>query len=148
MINKKEKILSLLENTYCRLRPSKIEGIGVFAIRNIPKNMNPFLGIQKQKWSKIKLLKLMDLDKEVLKMIDDFFTVNEKTVYLPELGLNGMDISFFLNSSKTPNVKIKDDEVNFITTKNIKKGEELTVSYKNFYERRQTKNLVKKIYQY
>ena len=134
-----KKLLNTLKNTYCRLKPSKIEGIGVFAIRDIPKNTNPFLGIQKQKWLKINLQELMSLDEEILKMIDDFFTVNEKTVYLPKSGLNGMDISFFLNSSKTPNVKIKDDEVNFITLQDIKKGEELTVSYEDFYECKQTK---------
>ena len=39
----KQTILEHLKNNiYCRLKPSKIHGVGVFAIRNIPKNTNPF----------------------------------------------------------------------------------------------------------
>jgi SET domain-containing protein len=132
----KEKILGLLGNTYCRLRPSPIEGIGVFAIKDIPKNTNPFLGIRKQKWFKISMAELAGLDGEILKMIDDFFEIKKAgTVLLPECGINGMDISFFLNNSKKPNLRILTDGVNFVSSRKIKKGEELTVSYATFDEK-------------
>jgi len=70
-------------------------------------------------------------------MIDDFFVIEKDGyVYLPEGGLNRIDISFFLNNSKTPNIKIvgdgKDEALYFRTIKNIKKGEELTVSYSTY----------------
>ena len=73
-------------------------------------------------------------------MIDDFFVIEEdKSVYVPENGLNGMDISFFLNNSKNPNLKIVGDgkktAVSFVSAKKIKKGEELTVSYATFDEK-------------
>ena len=49
--------------------------------------------------------------------------------------LNGMDISYFLNDSKKPNVKTIDDGENFVTLRKIKKGEELSVAYKTYDEK-------------
>jgi len=126
----KEKVLENLKKTYCRLKPSKIEGVGIFAIKDIPNNTNPFYGVRTQKWQKMKLSELKNLDKNTKKMISDFFGMNENKEFLiPEGGLNGMDISFFLNTSLNPNIKTIDDGTNFISIKKIKKGEELTVSY-------------------
>lgn len=133
----KQKILKDLKNTCCRLRTSKIEGVGVFAIKDIPKGKDPFPGIKNGKWHKFDLKELKNLDKTILTMIDDFFVIEDNSnVYIPEIGLNGIDISFFLNNSKNPNLKIvgdgKDEAVFFKTSKNIKRGEELTVSYATY----------------
>jgi len=49
-MEKKEVILKKLENTYCRLQPSMISGVGVFAIRDIPQGINPFQGAQEPEW--------------------------------------------------------------------------------------------------
>lgn len=126
----KKNIIENLKNTYCRLKPSKISGVGVFAIKNIPKNKDPFEVIKKQHWKEFNVSDFKDFDKEVLKMIDDFFVIEKDgKVLIPESGLNGMDISFFLNNSKNPNVKAVNDGLNFLTSREIKKGEELTVSY-------------------
>ena len=67
-------------------------------------------------------------------MIADFYVIEKDgSVNITESALNGMDISFFLNDSKNPNLKIFDDKKNdsfsFKTTRKIKKGEELTFSY-------------------
>lgn len=129
----KNNILRKLENTYCRLKPSKLNGIGVFAIRDIPKNKNPFLGVREQDWYEFKTSDLKKLDKEIFKMIDDFFVIEkDNKVLIPEYGLNGMDISFFPNQSKKPNIKTINDGFSFITSRKIKKGEELTVSYSTY----------------
>lgn len=130
------KVLKNLEKTYCRLKISKIDGIGVFAIRDIPKNTNPFYGCIKHKWYNLKLSELRGLDPEVMKMVYDFYAFeDDETIVIPSCGFNGMDISFFLNQSKKPNVRLVDDGPNFITTKNIKKDEELSVSYSDFDHR-------------
>lgn len=131
--DKKKRIIEILKNTYCRLKPSQISGVGVFAVRNIPKNINPFLGIVNQEWHEFNISELKELDKEILEMVNDFFVAEEDgKIWVPEFGLNGIDISFFLNHSKNPNVKTIDDGLNFITIRDIKKGEEITVSYKTF----------------
>lgn len=126
-------ILKRIKNTYCRLKPSEINGVGVFAIRDIPPKKNPFYGIREQGWHELKVSDFKNLNKEILKMIDDFFVIKkDATVLVPELGLNGMDISFFLNTSENPNIETVDGGFNFLTLKKIKKGEELTVSYGSF----------------
>ena len=100
---------------------------------NIPKNKKVFPGHVKQKWHKFKISELEKLDKKVIKMIDDYFVIEkDKTVYIPAGGLNSLDISFFTNHSTKPNLTIfydKNDVVNFVSAKKIKKGEELTVDY-------------------
>ena len=136
----KKEIIKKIKNTYCRIKCSKIEGVGIFAIRDIPKGKDPFFGCPKQKWQELTFNDYKKLDKEIIKMIDDFFVIEEdKSVYVPENGLNGMDISFFLNNSKNPNLKIVGDgkktAVSFVSAKKIKKGEELTVSYATFDEK-------------
>jgi len=129
----KNNIIENLKNTYCRIGISKIQGIGVLAIRDIPKDTDPFRGIKKQNWYKLKTSDFKNFDKEIFKMIDDFFVVEKNgKVLIPEHGLNGMDISFFLNHSKKPNLKTIDKGFNFLTLRKIKKGEELAVSYRDY----------------
>jgi len=132
----KDAILDSLKNTWCRLRTSKIEGIGVIAVRDIPKGKNPFLGVKKRVWRKFKISDLKGLDKETLSLVDSFFVIHKNgIVWISESGLNGMDISYFLNNSKNPNVKTINDGEDFVTLKKIKKGEELTVAYSTYDEK-------------
>ena len=137
MDQKRKRILNNLGNTYCRLKPSKIDGVGVFAISNLPKGINPFIGSPKPKWYEFTMDEIQGLDQEILKMIDDFFVIEkDNTVYIPETGLNGMDLSFFPNHSLKPNLKAvynKNQEIGFVTNRRIKKGEELTADY-SFYD--------------
>lgn len=132
-MNKKQEILKRLKNTYCRLKPSKISGVGVVAIRDIPKGVNPFYGIKHQRWYEFTTKELKGIDKEVLKMIDAFFVIEkDNTVYIPEFGLNSIDVSFFINDSKKPNIKTIDGGLNFVTLRKIKKGEEITTTYADY----------------
>ena len=131
--SQKEKILEILKKTYCRLQPSQIQGVGVFAIRNIPKGINPFPDSRPFSWSEFYLSELKTLDPEIIKMIEAFFVVEkDKNVLIPEFGLNGMDISFFVNHSENPNLSTIDEGFTFVAIRNIKKGEELSVSYKTY----------------
>lgn len=132
MGNSKEKILEILKKTYCRLQPSKISGVGVFAIKPIKRSINPFPRLRKEKWYLIHLSMLKGLDKEVMQMIDDFYVIEKDgKVWVSDAVLNGMDISYFVNNSNKPNLKrISSGE--FITIRKIKKGEEMTVSYETY----------------
>ncbi len=130
---KKKDILKNLKNTYCRLKPSKINGVGVFAIREIPRGVNPFQVLKKEKWYTFKISDFKNFDKEILKMVDDFFVIEKGgKVSIPDLALNGMNISFFLNNSEKPNLKPINGGLFFKTIRKIKKGEELTTSYKDY----------------
>ena len=132
----KQKIIDNLKNTYCRLKPSKIEGVGIFAVRDIPKGINPFNGTKKQNWHKFHISELKSLNKELMPLIDSFFVIHKDgNVYISDSCLNGMDISYYLNNSDKPNIKTIDDGENFKTLRKIKKGEELTVSYATYDEK-------------
>jgi SET domain-containing protein len=133
MTKAKQEVLNILKNTYCRLKSSKISGVGVFAVRNIPKGINPFRGQIDQKWHKFKMSELKKLDSEILKMIDDFFVIElDGTLTIPKSGLNGMDMSFYVNHSAKPNVKTIDNGFTFVSLRKIKKGEEITVAYDTY----------------
>jgi SET domain-containing protein len=128
-MNKKELLDNLFNKTYCRLRPSKKHGIGVFAIKDIPKGINPFETEDNEETVEITEKEIEGINPEVKKMIEDFSFFKEGIHYLGEYGLNGMNISFFLNTSKNPNLKSVNGGEGFITAEEIKKGEELTVDY-------------------
>lgn len=134
----KNKILQDLEkNIYCRIGRSKISGVGVLAIRNIPKGQNPFSGIAKNKFTAIDADKVLNNPKihpEVIKMVKDFYSIRGGEIYFPDCSLNEINISFFMNTSKNANVDTKDGET-FFVKKKIKKGEELLVDYDLFSDK-------------
>ena len=138
-LSKKHLIKNLENDVYTRIKPSKY-GVGVFAIKDIPKGKNPFL-ITGNKNSNPRILninqdELINVDKEVQKMIVDFYFKDNKNNFgIPINGLNSNDITFYLNSSTTPNLKIVDDGTSlltFRTVRPIKKGEELFINYEEY----------------
>ena len=130
MTKEKIKVLNLLKNTYCRLKPSKISGVGVFAIKDIPKGVKLFSGQIDERWYKFKITELKKLDPETMAMIDDFFVIEKDgTVKIPKSALNGIDMSFYVNHSKKPNAKPIDNGFTFVAARDIKKGEEITANY-------------------
>lgn len=128
-MNKQELLDNLFSKTFCRLKPSKRHGIGVFAIKDIPKGINPFETKDDEETIKVTDQDIKGINPEVRKMIEDFSFFKNGIYYLGEYGLNGMNISFFLNTSKDPNVKSVNGGEGFVTARDIKKGEELTVDY-------------------
>ncbi len=132
MTGLKNKLLDNLRHTYCRLKKSR-HGVGVFAIVDIPKNTNPFLNCKKVRWFKFKKDEIASLPKEVAQMIKEFYGSDNGYHYIPNHGLNGNDISFFLNHSLSPNTASDpNDSKIFKTTRNIKQGEELFINYKEY----------------
>ena len=136
-----KKLINNLDNTYVRIMTSKLHGVGVFAIKDIPKGALPFqytnskCGINK--FTKIHKDKLEGIDKSVIKMLDDFLGLDKDGFYdVPAEGLNSLDVSFYMNYSDKPNIDITyDDKCNFAifkTNRVIKKGEELLINYNKF----------------
>jgi len=114
------------ERVYTRLMPSEIHGVGVFAIRPIPKDTTVFRGV-KTRWTGTKLAYFKD--ELVRKLADDMCCTDEEGVlWLPEGGLNNLTADFYLNHSDMPNTYPNRDS--FITNRPIKVGEELTIDYR------------------
>ena len=139
---KKEEILKFLPSTYCRIKESKIHGIGVHAIVDIKKGTNlfPECTCDLSKIVKIKKEEVSHLSQSVLKMMHDFF-IETETHYFTNVSLNKMDISYFLNHSDNPNCFWNESDDCFYVFKDIKVGEELTLDYSKYI----TSDLIKEI---
>lgn len=131
-MSKKELLQLLQKHTYCHIKRSKIHGVGVFAVKNIPKGINPFKHANKVAWHGLEKKDVSKLDTKIVRLLYDFFSVQGGTLWVPDSGLTGMDMSFYMNTSKKPNIKTVDNGEIFVSARLIKTGEELTVDYGTF----------------
>ena len=137
-------MLNILKQTYCRLGVSNIDGIGVIAIQDIPIGINPFVypdNKQSLEYNVIYITEeeLDELPDKVQKLVKDFIQKNSEDKYaIPENGMNSLDITFYMNHSKTPNIEIVFDKsykyTTYKTLRRIKTGEELTIDYRVYYK--------------
>ena len=141
MITKNRLLKHLKNDVYCRIGVSKVHGVGVIAIKDIPKGTIPFATLSKEKEKIITLTKdeIKDIHPNVRAILQDFFgdkKSNDYDVYA--YGPNYINISFYLNHSDKPNIDVIEDTTNnylkFITNRKIKKGEELFINYNKFNE--------------
>jgi len=119
------------DGVFARIQPSKIHGVGVFAVRNIKEGIYIFQD------DKVKILwlgksALNGLPSALKHLYKDFCVIKDKgkKYGCPE-NFNKMTVSWYLNHSKTPNVGC-DTRFDFFALKRIKAGEELTVDYDTF----------------
>ena len=122
--------------SYTRLEASKIQGVGVFAIRDIPCGTNVFsddqLGIH---WFDKNNFDEQVTDPDVMKLYTDFCILKDGKYGCP-VNFNSMTIGWYMNEPSpgtTPNVRI-DERYDFVAARDIKKGEELTTRYSTFSE--------------
>jgi len=133
-LTKSQLIENLGHGVYARLMPSPIGGVGVFAIRDIPAGINPF-GEDDIDFEKIPVSEIRnnpEIPIAVKKYAEDICVVEGGYFYIPSCGLNNINPSFFLNHSATPNMKTNDEGESFITLREIKSGEELTIDYNTY----------------
>lgn len=131
----KDLIRDLEKNVYCRLRPSKVHGVGIFAIRDIPKGTDPFRSFLPYEFAAVDaalVFKNKKIDPAVKKLADDMYSVEGGKLYLYKGGMNGIDISFFLNHSEKPNLAARKGGEAFMAVRKIKKGEELFSDHRTY----------------
>ncbi len=132
-MNKHQLLEHLSSEVYCRLRPSGSHGVGVFAVRDIPAGTDPFPGAFDGEYVELSDEDLKEIPDGVVAMIKAYCVFEDGVWLVPETGLNKIDVSFFLNHSKNPNVRTHDGAT-FFTTRNISNGEELLVDYDSYSE--------------
>lgn len=130
-MNKKELLKDLNEHNYVMLRPSPIEGIGVFAIRDIPKGCRDMFSKPdaNDKWVLLTKQEVEELPEHSQRLIINYCLFDETHYYVPDYGFKKIDVCLFLNHSDTPNVQSIDDGEYFETLRAIKAGEELVIDY-------------------
>jgi SET domain-containing protein len=125
----KDRVLRHLQTeVYCRLGVSLIHGIGVFAIRDIPKGTQPLVSLLKIKEFSFSKKEIKKLPVGVQKEIRMFCYYDKEEHLIPSIGLNAMNMAFYMNHSKKPNIKyLKNNDL--VALRKIKSGEELFFDY-------------------
>lgn len=129
MSSLKEKLYEhLLNEVYCKLGVSPIHGIGVFALRDIPAGVAPLKSMVTNKEIKFSRIELKKVPSSVRRHLAMFCLVEKGRVAAPEIGMNAVNISTYLNHSKQPNLRFDDKDV-LRAVHDIVRGEELTIDY-------------------
>jgi hypothetical protein len=119
------------EGVYTRIRPSALSGVGVFAIRDIPKGTSVF-GNDDSPTVSIDALAIDSLPPAIKKLYEDFCVLQGDKYECP-VSFNDLTPSWYLNHSSEPNVA-PDSELRFYATRDISCGEELTSDYDSYSE--------------
>ena len=124
-------IKNLNQNVYYQVKPSKINGIGLFAIKDIPIGTIIINNLQKIQGIYIDKEEATKLNPELLSICQNYFSSTEPNkIFIPSDPnfISTFYLSkYFINHSKKPNCN--NHEGNIITIQNIKKGDEITLDY-------------------
>ena len=124
----KNKYLSKTDQFSFILKPSKIEGVGVYAthpikkgtkLRVFPEGKSKLVS-NKSKWFKSPLKQLF---------LERYPVEVEGGMYCPP-DFGRMAIGWYLNHSKKPNA-VHDEKYNYYAKRNIEKDEEILINYEN-----------------
>ncbi len=126
----KEALLNeLANNTWVMIKPSGVHGIGVFAVRDIPKGFREIFSKEMGEWTTVPSNEIDALPAHAKNIVENYCLYDEGNYFLPAQGFKAMDLCLFLNHSDSPNVISVDDGAFFETLREIKAGEELLVDY-------------------
>jgi SET domain-containing protein len=126
----KEAILKeLCEQTFATLRPSPIHGIGVFAIRDIPKGCRTIFSKDHGKWIKVPIPEIEQLPAHARDLVETYCVFDDENYFIPDYGFKLMDIVNYLNHSSTPNIRSIHEGEEFEALVDIPAGAELLINY-------------------
>lgn len=125
----RKHILDSIKNeSYVHLKPSKVcNGVGVFALRLIPKDTVLFADVIPDKdfarWDQ-----LDDIPTEVVAYLNSMCNTSKEGLYLSQT-VNNINVSYYVNHSTYPNVFHKKDTDRYITLRDVQEGEEILCTY-------------------
>jgi len=125
------------DGVYTRIKPSKIQGVGVFAIRAIPKGTSifpkddaPIMWVNKNRVKKLR--------GEIRRLYEDFCIIKDNgETYGCPANFSLLTVAWFLNEptiGHQPNIGCRRNYT-FYALRDIAVGEELTVDYATFSEK-------------
>ena len=124
----------LRHHTFVTLRPSKIQGIGVFALTDIKKGQRGLFSSDASEWIAVSKEEVAALPIHSRLLVENFCLFDEENYFIPEYGFKIMDIVVYLNHSDVPNVQSINDGEDFEALRDIEEGEELFVDYGEIVE--------------
>jgi SET domain-containing protein len=130
-MSKAALLQELAKNTWVMLKPSPIEGIGVFALRDIPAGCRDMFGKPDDagEWITVTKNEIETLPAHAQFLVGNYCLYDEHNYFVPSQGFKKMDLSLFLNHSDEPNIVSINDGDYFETIKDINEGEELVIDY-------------------
>lgn len=130
-MTKEELLQELAGNTWVMIKPSPIEGIGVFALRDIPMGCRNMFSKETtdEKWISISKNEVDKLPEHSKALIENYCLYDEENYFVPDYGFKKMDLVNFLNHADEPNIISINDGEFFEAIRDIKKGEELFIDY-------------------
>jgi SET domain-containing protein len=131
---KEKLLLELSQHTYAMLKPSPVHGIGVFAIRDIPKGCKNIFSSNVGEWIKLPIADVEKLPDHSRQLIETYCLYDEEHYFVPDYGFKVMDMVNYLNHSSTPNIISVNDGEYFEALTDIPEGAELLVNYGEIVE--------------
>ena len=133
-MTKDELLKELSEDTYVALKPSGVHGIGVFAIRDIPKGCRTIFSKGIGGWIKLSLREVENLPEHSRWLVETYCLYDHDHYFVPDHGFKVMDIVNYLNHSRSPNIISINDGEQFEAIVDIPAGTELLLDYTGIAE--------------
>lgn len=119
------------DGVYARIGLSRVHGVGVRAIRDIPAGTLVFRGeSERAVW--VSRAAVRRLPAAIRSLYEDFGMVWGDRIGVPPT-LNMLSVGWYVNHSEHPNVEA-DDNGRFVALRRIRAGEELTADYRTFVD--------------
>lgn len=133
-MDKEALLKQLAESTYVMIKASPVHGIGVFAIRDIPKGTQDIFSKGIGDWIEVSKEEVEALPKHSRDLVENHCLFDEKSYFIPDYGFKLVDLVIYLNHSDRPNVVSINDGERFEAIRDIACGEELFVDYGTIVE--------------
>jgi len=119
------------DGVYARIGPSRIHGVGVRAVRDIPAGTLVFEG-ESERVVWVSRAAVRRLPGAMRALYEDFGMVSGDQIGVPP-SLNMLSVGWYVNHAERPNVEAGDDG-RFRALRRIRTGEELTADYRTFVD--------------
>jgi SET domain-containing protein len=133
-MTQQELLKELQDDIYVMLKPSAVHGIGVFAIRNIPKGCRTIFSSHKNDWIKLPIKDVEQLPEHSRNLVETYCLFDEEDYFVPAYGFKIMDMVNYINHSSTPNIQSVNDGEFFEALVDIPADTELVVNYGTIVE--------------
>jgi SET domain-containing protein len=130
-MTREQLLLELHHDTFVMLRSSPVHGIGVFAIKNIPKGCQTIFSKGGGEWIKLSYADVEQLPAYSRNHIETYCLYDDENYFVPDYGFKLMDLVLYLNHSAAPNIISLNEGEQFEALRDIKEGEELLVYYES-----------------
>lgn len=132
-----EDVMKELASTSIVLRQSPIDGVGVFALKDIPRGARPFQNTED--WVRLPPEAFNTLPHGIKLLIRNYCLCHDGAWEVPT-SLRVANLVCYMNHSDVPNVEALNNGEDFAALRDIHTGEELTLDYER-YKTDRTKEL-------